>query len=39
MKEQIFTLFLWALSDAYLTVPLKPAAALGARTSPAAFVY
>lgn len=34
----ILTLFLWAFNEAYLTVPLKPAAVLGVLTSPLAVV-
>ena len=33
------SLFLWALIEAYLTVPRKPAAARAGLTSPAALVY
>ena len=39
VQELFPTLFLWAFIDAYRTVPRKPAAVLGARTSPDAFVY
>ena len=38
-QTDMHTLFLWAFTEAYLTVPLKPAAALGGRTSPAGVVY
>ena len=38
MKKHL-TLFLCALTEAYLTVPRNPAAALGVLTSPAALVY
>lgn len=38
-KTTMFTLLLCALTEAYLTVPLNPAAALGGRTSPVWVVY